>query len=313
MQRSHQRTLRLLAGLAITAFFAVATPVSLLAYGTHPPQGYLGVETRDLTVEEVTTLKLKEMRGVEIINVDHDGPACKAGMRIHDVLLQMDGQRIDGEEQLRKVLKDLPPGRNVTFVVSRDGQTQSFTMQTADRKMVGIEAWGQHYSVPAPEPAYVPHNSFAGTSGNSAGSAVTTPKGHRDLFSTNVVMSASFTGAELEVMGGQLATYFGAENGSGLLVRSVGSGTPAEAAGMKAGDVVVRVNAVPITTGDEWTRTVHENRGRQIPVDVIRDHHLISLTLIPDNKKRSSLVPSLGLEQFFESTGQETHCLLARL
>ena len=58
--------------------------------------GYLGVEARDVNEEQVGELKLKEARGAEIVSLDHDGPACKAGMRMHDVILQMNGQVIDG-------------------------------------------------------------------------------------------------------------------------------------------------------------------------------------------------------------------------
>src|ERR1700709_1797121 len=65
--------------------------------------GYLGVETRDVSDDEAATLKLKEARGAEIINVDHDGPASKAGMQVHDVILQMNGQVIEDEDQLRRM------------------------------------------------------------------------------------------------------------------------------------------------------------------------------------------------------------------
>ena len=73
-------------------------------------QGYLGIEMRDVSEEQIGELKLKEARGAEIINLDHDGPACKAGMRMHDVILQMNGQSVEGEEQLRRMLRETPAG-----------------------------------------------------------------------------------------------------------------------------------------------------------------------------------------------------------
>jgi serine protease Do len=279
--------------------------------------GYLGVETRDVSDDETATLKLKEARGVEIINVDHDGPACKAGMQVHDVILQMNGQVIEDEDKLRRMLREMPAGRTVTVVISRDGQTQTLTMQMADRRTVGLQAWEQHYSVP--DPGTKSAGSGYRVQGSGFMSAASpsntgaTPKGHRDFLATSMLLSSSFTGAQLELMGPQLAQYFGAEGGAGLLVRSVEGNSPAELAGMKAGDVVVRINSVPVTSAAEWTKTVHENKGRPVPVVVIRDKHEQTLTLTPDGKKRSSMKPGLGLEEFFQGTSQYTRELLAKL
>ena len=275
-----------------------------------PSQGYLGVDMRDVTEDQMTVLKLKGTWGAEITNLDHDGPACKAGMQLHDVVLQMNGQVIENEEQLRRLLRDLPVGRSVSFVVSRDGQTRTMTMTMADRKTVEQLAWEQHYSVPAP--AYnVRGNSFMDSS-STAG--VTVPKGHKDLLGTpTIILSSSFTGAKLEVMGQQLAEFFGATDGAGLLVRSVDGNSPAEEAGMRAGDVVVRINSVAVSSGTDWTKTVHDYKGRPLPVVVLRDKHEQTLTLTPDGKKRSSLWTGFGLEEFFQGTEQQTRLLLAKL
>ena len=279
---------------------------------SHGTQGYLGIEMRDVSEDQIGVLRLKEARGAEITTIDHDGPACKAGMRMHDVILQLNGQVIEGEEQLRRMLHELPVGRSVSFVISRDGQTQTMTMTTADRKSLGAKAWGEHYSVPAP--AYgVRGNSFL-NSGSAPSTNVTTPKGHKDLLGTpTVILSSSFTGAKLEVMGQQLAEFFGAPNGAGLLVRSVDENSPAEDAGFKAGDVVVRVNSIAVSNGDDWTKTVHDNKGKPVPVVVLRDKKEQTLTLTPDGKKRSSLWGGFGLEDFFEQTSQQTRQLLAKL
>jgi S1-C subfamily serine protease len=228
----------------------------------HAAQGYLGIDMRDVSEDQLGALKLKEARGAEITNLDHDGPACKAGMRMHDVILQMNGQVVENEDQLRRMLKDMPVGRSVTFVISRDGQTQTMTMQTADRRMVGLQAWEQHYTVPAPGPSGVVRgNTFLDSKSVNA-NATATPKEHRDLLGTEtIILSSSFTGAKLEVMGPQLAEFFGATGGAGLLVRSVDGNSPAEEAGMKAGDVVVKINSISVANGTDWTKTVHDNKG----------------------------------------------------
>jgi serine protease Do len=294
--------LTLTAGMTLSCGVIYAAQIGAAAGGSggaygHVSRGYLGVGFQDVGADELATLKLKEARGAEVVDLDHDGPACKAGMQMHDVILQMNGQIIDSQDQFRRLLRDTPAGRTVNFVISREGMTQTLTVQMADRKTVALQAWEQHYSVPDPAskpsaPGYRDMGSGFMSAAPPSTSAVTqVPKEHHDFFWTTMVLSPSFTGAQLEVIGPQLAQFFGSRDGAGLLVRSVAGNSPAEVAGMKAGDVVVRINSLPVVSGTDWTKTVHENRGRSVPVVVIRDKHEQILTLTPDAKKRSSVKP----------------------
>lgn len=273
-----------------------------LAYGagssSKATQGYLGVFLRDVSEDQLVPLKLKEVRGAEVVDVDHDGPACKAGLQSHDVILEMNGQTIEGQEQLRKLLREIPPGRTVSFVISRDGQQQTITTQMANREEVEREAWEQRYRVPAPESersSLRAGNGFFKAAPPSV--TATEPKGRRDFLGLTMILSASFTGAKLEVMGPQLAEFFGAQ-GAGLLVRSIDANSPAEIAGMKAGDVVVKVNQIAVVSGNDWSKTIHENRGKPVAVVVLRDKREQTLTLVPDSKKRSSVRMGSELDEY---------------
>jgi serine protease Do len=275
-------------------------------------QGYLGVDIRDISEEQIAVLKLKDTHGAEIVGVDHDAPACKAGLKVHDVIVQMNGQPIDGEEQLRRMLRETPPGRQVTFVVSRDGQQRTVSAQMANREDVEREAWEKHYTVPEPDgasAAFTPH------SGNSFLPPSKATKGSHFSLGSTMLVSSSYTGAKLEVMGPQLAEFFGAQGSAGLLVRSVDPNSPAYDAGMKAGDVVVKVNSMQVSNGNDWSKTIHENRGKPVTVVVLRDKKEQTLTLTPDAKKRSSVEHGTGLEAFFGDSDQaeETRATLAEL
>ena len=80
------------------------------------------------------TLKLKEEHGVEVTMVDQDAPAGKAGIKEHDVILSINGTQVESVEQLRRMIREIPPGRVVTLGISRNGQPISFKAQLADRK-----------------------------------------------------------------------------------------------------------------------------------------------------------------------------------
>ena len=138
----------------------------------HTAQGYLGIDVRDVSEESVGSLHLREARGAEIIRVDHDGPAGKMGLREHDVVLQMNGIQIEGEEPMRRLLHDTAPGKTVTLLISRDGQQMTVTAQMADRSQVEKQAFEQHLAAPepqAPESALPSGDlAFATGGGNSA-------------------------------------------------------------------------------------------------------------------------------------------------
>jgi hypothetical protein len=213
----------------------------------------------------------------------------------------MNGHIIEGEEQLRHMLKETAAGRQVTFVISRDGQQSTVQTQLANREEVERQAWEKHYIVPEPSDsssAYVPH------SGNSFLAPSKPVKGTHSFLGTNMLVSASYTGARLEIIGPQLAEFFGAQGNAGLLVHSVEPNSPAADAGMKAGDVVVKVNSVQIASASDWSKTIHENRGKTVNVIVLREKKEQTLTLVPDAKKRSSVEPWANLHGFFDNSTQ---------
>jgi len=247
--------------------------------------GYLGVGLRDVTADQVGTLKLKEARGAEIVLVDHDAPAGKAGLREHDVILQMNGQAIEGENQIHRMLHESAPGRTIVLVISRDGQQITVTTQMASQEAVERQAWEQHLTVPEPQD---PPSSESDNSGFAPGPSPPTPLAHGNSFIGTILMSPAYTGAMLEKMSTQLADYFGVPSGTGLLVRSVEANSPAAFAGMRAGDVVVRADAQQVASTSDWAKAIKNSHGKPLAITVLRDKKEQTLTLTPDGKKRSS-------------------------
>lgn len=256
-------------------------------------QGYLGVDVRDLTDDEMNALKIKEARGAEIVRLDHDGPACKAGVREHDVVLQMDGRAVEGQEQFRRMLRDAPAGRVVALVVLREGQQQTLRATMANREEVERQAWEQHMTVVDPDgPTPPPQNGPGGhvrsgmgfLHGPPSGSMVPAGKGRSFL---GTMLGAPYIGAVVEPVGPQLGEFFGVPSGVGLLVKSVEANSPAAEAGMRAGDVVIKANQNVMSTENDWMKSVHENKGHAMPVLVLREKREQTLTLIPDAKRKA--------------------------
>src|SRR5437868_10245178 len=122
MRNSILILLTMLALGAVT--YATHEPVSeAFGYSSEDFGGgsYLGVDTRDITADRLSDLKLKEEHGVEVTLVDQDAPAGKAGIKEHDVILNLNGNQVESVEQLRRMIHEIPPGRPVTLGISRDG------------------------------------------------------------------------------------------------------------------------------------------------------------------------------------------------
>ncbi|HEV2463857.1 MAG TPA: PDZ domain-containing protein [Acidobacteriaceae bacterium] len=243
---------------------------------TQATQGYLGIVCTDVTNDRAATLKLKAVTGAEILNVDRDAPAGKAGLLPHDVILQMNGQNVAGEEMLRRMLRETPSGRSITLLISREGQQQSVTVQLADRALLEEDAFSEPMVIPAPDDDDT--LTLEGPSGRSFGS------GFFGIFS----LGSPAVGVELDVLGTQLADYFGVKDGQGLLVKHVAEDSPASRAGLKAGDVITEANGQKMPTLGTWMKMLHANRGHAIPLVIVRDRKQQTLTLLTGNGKNHS-------------------------
>jgi membrane-associated protease RseP (regulator of RpoE activity) len=241
-------------------------------FSTRASQGYLGVNVQDVDQDRAQQLKMKQPRGAEIVTMDHDAPACKAGLRLHDVILEMNGQSVEGVEQLRRMLRETPAGRTVSFLLLRDGGNLTISVELGDRAAIEQQAWANRFVVPAPAAEGPPAMGFAGdadTAGHGGGWSLL--GGDR--------LNA---GASLDPLGEQLADYFGVK--SGVLVRSVEKGSPAAAAGLRAGDVILKVNQEAIVTRDDWTRNLRANLGRAVQITLLRDKKQQTVTMVAESR-----------------------------
>lgn len=71
--------------------------------------------------------KLPAERGVVVGRVAPDSPASKSGLKETDVITEVDGTRVEGATQFRRMIREIPAGRTVKLTVWRDGRAQSLS------------------------------------------------------------------------------------------------------------------------------------------------------------------------------------------
>jgi len=233
---------------------------------------YLGVDSRDITPDRLSALHLKEESGVEITMVDQDAPAGKAGLKEQDVILTLNGEKIESVEQLRRMIRETPSGRVVTLGISRNGQPMTFKVQLADRKNsfaygFGPKAKDFHFEMPA-MPA-IPEIDMP--------------------VSIVVVHSSARSGLMVENLTPQLGDFFGAKNGQGVLVRSVEKGSRADKAGFRAGDVIVKINDEPIHDAGDFSHALRSRKDNTASISILRDKKEQTITLTLPERKQSEL------------------------
>lgn len=185
------------------------------------PSGFLGVGVQEMNADRAKALNLKEVSGVEVTSVTENAPAAKAGVHVHDVILEVSGQKIENGQQFVDSIQGKPSGTKVTLTVVRNGAKQPpLTAVLGSRPPEGL-------MIPA-----IPM----------------VPMSPEDL-QAMIAADAPRVGFEGEQLTPQLAGFFGVQEG--VLVRSVAEKTPADKAGLKAGDVVTKVNGMPVASPRE--------------------------------------------------------------
>jgi serine protease Do len=232
--------------------------------------GWLGVEIGEVTAEKAKDLRLSSVRGVIVDDVEPDNPAAKAGVKEQDVITQYDGQPVEGTVQFRRLVRETPPGRTITLAISRGGSTQNISVELGDRsayfekKMKGkMRNFGEAYSFSAPN------------------FNVEMPDMPDIIDARTPIL-----GINAEDLTGQLGSYFGAPNDAGILVREVRSGTPAEKAGLKAGDVIVKLEGKQVRTLAELRAQLRDKSDQaSVNMGVLRKGSQITIT-VPVEKPR---------------------------
>ena len=233
---------------------------------------YLGVMAENLTAERAKALKLKDDTGVEVTFVEPDSAAAKAGLKVGDAIVDFNGQKLESWEQLVRLVRETPIHRDVKLKIWRGGAEQTLTANMGSRRAVPVEigpgSWGG--STPGwvqPVPPMAP----------------TPPPVDIPQLRSLMLMGTSSLGIMGESLGqeSQLAEFFGVKDG--VLVHEVNRDSAAEKAGIKAGDVITKIDDTPISSTQQIAGALRAARNKgSVNVVIVRSKKEMTVTVTPD-------------------------------
>jgi serine protease Do len=199
------------------------------------PGSTIGVEISELD----TTSVQRGDNGVVIKSVRQGTPASRAGLQAGDIVLEFDGERVRSARQFRRLVEETPPGRQVEALVLRDKSRRTVTV-TPEGSSTRVQP-AEPFSFERRLPGLVPGIPVQGR-----------------------------LGATVMSLEPQLASYFGTDGGA--LITSVTDGSPAATAGLKAGDVILRVGNRSVDAPADVTDAIRAAApGKPLEIEVRRD------------------------------------------
>lgn len=255
-----QKILLLVAMFASLATMFGASQVIRMPDGPEAA-GYLGVQLRDVTARDVDELGLPREAGAYITEIVAKSPAEKGGLAEKDVIVEYCEMPVLSVRQLQRLVRETPAGREVSLKVVRNRQTLDQAVRLGRQAEVGaVRDFGWRMPELDQFDAFRFRRPDRWGRGEGQYGAVEPPR-----------TALGITGTELTE---QMAGFLGIPGEKGVLVLEVRRDSPAEEAGLRAGDVVVSVNGETTSTAREIARTLKDGDNR---IEVVR------------NKKRQTL------------------------
>lgn len=227
--------------------------------------GYLGVRIEDVDAGRAEDAGLSGEYGVWVEEVTEDGPAARAGLEAGDILTAWNGERLESVAQLQRLVRETPVGRAVEVTAVRDGRERTVSVEIGDR----ADAFGDLRVFTVPREREALRERLRGDMQNRL-------RGPSDV-RIRVFGGRPRLGVSIQGLGDQLAEYFGVEGGA--LIASVREDSPAEAAGLRAGDVIVGIGGEDVDDAGDVGRILADRDAGPVEVRIVRDRSERTVTV----------------------------------
>ena len=213
-------------------------------------KAWLGVQLQALNDDLKEAMDLDEdVQGVLVAGVLDGSPADKAGLEDGDVIVSFDGEDMRSVKDLISAVQDHSPGDKVEIAVMRDGQAKTITAELgkSDKKLRIRDM-------------YIPDLSHLEGLGKKA---------HRWVEAWDE--EQGYLGVRILDVDDDLGEYFKVKQGEGVLIVGVLEDSPAEEAGLKAGDVVLEFDGEAVKDVGTFRKYVAKSEpGEDVSIVVKR-------------------------------------------
>ena len=229
-------------GFAIPSTQAVKV-IDLLKQGKTPQRGWLGVTIQQVSENQAKALGLDEPAGALVAQVGKGSPADKGGVKQGDVILEVNGHKVEDNNDLLKQIAGLSPGDKAKLGLWRNGKQISKTVTLGERS----------------------EKAMASMSPNQQGQPET----------------ASVLGMSLAPVGEREAKALGLDKIQGLLVVNVDASTPAGEEGIRQGDVILQANQKDVNTVADLEEVIRRDKERGAVMLLIKRQGQNSFVALP--------------------------------
>lgn len=237
-------------------------------------------------------------RGAKVRSVEEGSAAAQAGLKEGDVIVRFDGETVRSASQLARLVRETPAGRSVPIELTRDGAKQQVTATLAEggpRHLRffgggGGDVWDLEVPEPPEPPAVAPVPPVPPAPGvprAPAPRAFRWEGGGDDLLFHVMPGGPRRLGVAYVEVGEQLAAHYKLAQKGGALVTSVDDGSPAAKAGLRAGDVILKVGSQVIEDGSDLREAIAKAEGGQpVTVTVQRDGRPTDVSVTLEKRER---------------------------
>lgn len=205
-------------------------------------RGWLGLTVKETSRKIQRKYELERGEGIEVTHVVMDSPADFADLENGDVILEINGTKLRSPGHLSRVIRKMSPGDKVDLNVIHDGKNKNLSVELTSALDNETD-----------------YNFFAFPGGEGIG------------YSGRMRSSSPYLGVHIQDMSEDLAKYFNVASGDGVLITDIEEDSPANTAGLKAGDIFAKIEGEEIqSTADVFDILREYEEGEEIELSVIR-------------------------------------------